>query len=229
MRRTGPSWSSLASSFTPWEATQKSWLSLQCRARVCKCLQACMHIFRCCLYSGRPAGQAQVCHCLPNCGCEGHEHVACKGNITCTVMLRTLRPARPMVDAHFCCVCLLCLLLCMGGLIKVMVHAGVFPHGPGQVMKVRRQIKAYVSGQLAACTEADPQHPDQPFQVRSALTHESHNWRMHVHKGDSGLTQISEAFSQVAFLPCGACRACESLGAQDGVCGGDTPAERCFW
>ncbi len=30
---------------------------------------------------------------------------------------------------------------------------------------MRQQIKAYVAGQLAACTEADPDHPDLPFQV----------------------------------------------------------------
>jgi hypothetical protein len=32
-------------------------------------------------------------------------------------------------------------------------------------MKVRKQIIAYVAGQLAACTEADPAHPDRPFKV----------------------------------------------------------------
>lgn len=42
---------------------------------------------------------------------------------------------------------------------------GVFPRGVGQVMKVRKQIIAYVAGQLAACTEADPAHPDKPFKV----------------------------------------------------------------
>ncbi|BDA49996.1 Sterol 3-beta-glucosyltransferase [Coccomyxa sp. Obi] len=40
---------------------------------------------------------------------------------------------------------------------------GVFPRGLGQVKKVRQQIKAYVAGQLAACTEADPDHPDLAF------------------------------------------------------------------
>jgi hypothetical protein len=33
-------------------------------------------------------------------------------------------------------------------------------------MKVRQQIKAYVAGQLAACTQPDPDRPDQTFQAR---------------------------------------------------------------
>ena len=45
--------------------------------------------------------------------------------------------------------------------------AGVFPRGPGQVMKLRVQIKQYVAGQLAACTEPDPAHPDKPFRASS--------------------------------------------------------------
>lgn len=45
------------------------------------------------------------------------------------------------------------------------LRAGVFPRGLGQVQKVRQQIKAYVAGQLAACTEADPDHPDLAFKV----------------------------------------------------------------
>jgi len=44
--------------------------------------------------------------------------------------------------------------------------AGVFPRGVGQVLKLRAQIKQYVAGQLAACTQPDPAHPDQPFRVR---------------------------------------------------------------
>ncbi len=44
--------------------------------------------------------------------------------------------------------------------------AGVFPRGPGQVLKLRAQIKAYVAGQLAACTQAHPAAPDEPFVVR---------------------------------------------------------------
>lgn len=32
-------------------------------------------------------------------------------------------------------------------------------------MKVREQIKAYVAGQLAACTQPDPDCPNRPFQV----------------------------------------------------------------
>ena len=44
--------------------------------------------------------------------------------------------------------------------------AGVFPRGPGQVLKLRAQIKAYVAGQLAACTQPHPAAPDEPFVVR---------------------------------------------------------------
>ncbi len=44
--------------------------------------------------------------------------------------------------------------------------AGVFPRGPGQVMKLRVQIKQYVAGQLAACTEPGPAHPEKLFRVR---------------------------------------------------------------
>ncbi len=43
--------------------------------------------------------------------------------------------------------------------------AGVFPRGVGQVLKLRAQIKQYVAGQLAACTQPDPAHPDRPFRV----------------------------------------------------------------
>jgi len=45
--------------------------------------------------------------------------------------------------------------------------AGVFPRGPGQVLKLRAQIKEYVAGQLAACTQPHPAAPDKPFVVRS--------------------------------------------------------------
>lgn len=50
--------------------------------------------------------------------------------------------------------------------------SGVFPRGLGQVKKVREQIKAYVAGQLAACTEADPDHPQQHFKVW--INHSTH-------------------------------------------------------
>jgi hypothetical protein len=43
--------------------------------------------------------------------------------------------------------------------------AGIFPRGPGQVIKLRRQIKAYVSGQLDACTQPDPENPKALFRV----------------------------------------------------------------
>ena len=59
----------------------------------------------------------------------------------------------------------LCLLLWA---LKAGSFTGVFPRGVGQVMKVRKQISAYVAGQLAACTEADPAHPDKPFKVPSS-------------------------------------------------------------
>ena len=49
------------------------------------------------------------------------------------------------------------------------LRVGVFPRGLGQVQKVRQQIKAYVAGQLAACTEADPDHPDLAFKVGRGL------------------------------------------------------------
>lgn len=45
------------------------------------------------------------------------------------------------------------------------VGAGIFPRGPGQVLKLRAQIKEYVAGQLAACTQPCAEHPDEPFQV----------------------------------------------------------------
>lgn len=54
------------------------------------------------------------------------------------------------------------------------VLAGVFPRGLGQVKKLRQQIKAYVAGQLAACTEADPDHPEQPFKVIIVTLHDPH-------------------------------------------------------
>ena len=43
--------------------------------------------------------------------------------------------------------------------------AGVFPRGPGQVIKLRQQIKAYVAGQLDACTQPDPENPKALFRV----------------------------------------------------------------
>ena len=50
-------------------------------------------------------------------------------------------------------------------IISVM-PAGVFPRGLGQVSKLRQQIKAYVAGQLDACTQPDPQNPKAHFRVR---------------------------------------------------------------
>ncbi|KAK9843668.1 hypothetical protein WJX81_001889 [Elliptochloris bilobata] len=46
---------------------------------------------------------------------------------------------------------------------------GVFPRGPGQVLKLRAQIKQYVAGQLAACTEPDPAHSDKPFRADAII------------------------------------------------------------
>ena len=43
--------------------------------------------------------------------------------------------------------------------------AGVFPRGLGQVSKLRKQIKAYVNGQLDACMQPDPEHPKAHFKV----------------------------------------------------------------
>ena len=45
--------------------------------------------------------------------------------------------------------------------------AGVFPRGLGQVSKLRQQIKAYVAGQMDACTQPDPEHPKAHFKASS--------------------------------------------------------------
>ncbi|CAL8465481.1 g5017 [Coccomyxa elongata] len=57
---------------------------------------------------------------------------------------------------------------------------GVFPRGFGQVQKVRQQIKAYVAGQLAACTGADPDHPDLPFQADAMIANPISYGHVHV-------------------------------------------------
>lgn len=76
--------------------------------------------------------------------------------------------------------------------------AGVFPRGPGQVMKLRAQIKAYVAGQLAACTQPHPAAPDKPFRVGPCLSagqagvrvahlpqlHAQHRCRSYMHSSD---------------------------------------------
>ena len=49
--------------------------------------------------------------------------------------------------------------------------AGVFPRGLGQVSKLRQQIKAYVAGQLDACTQPDPEHPKAHFKVSPCPKH----------------------------------------------------------
>lgn len=49
--------------------------------------------------------------------------------------------------------------------VKPSEIAGVFPRGLGQVSKLRKQIKAYVNGQLDACTQPDPEHPKAHFKV----------------------------------------------------------------
>ncbi|CAK0786710.1 hypothetical protein CVIRNUC_009924 [Coccomyxa viridis] len=46
---------------------------------------------------------------------------------------------------------------------------GVFPRGLGQVSKLRQQIKAYVAGQLDACTQPDPQNPKAQFRADALI------------------------------------------------------------